>query len=519
MKTDKVKYYLKLFRNNLNIYDLVWIFIYFISTIAVSFELSEPLSILVAVGFLVGMVGVAVQISKKVSSWLDGKPESFFNKYKIFITLGLLIADVVVVVWLFSQTGEITYEIEVHKIILEIAVNCILAVIIAMPWPLLSALIYLITGRQNNHVKAKTSGIGSKKAAIYIPVFIISTLVASFFIAWGLYNLNEYRGSYYWSYYVCGPSNIRKASEGVVKIETEGGATGSGFWIDKELILTNNHVVIFENNITAKANDGTIYEADVVQTDTLRDMAILRIRPNAEYGEPRVLKWRSRWPELAEEVFTIGFPEGTRDITVTRGIVSSLTSDKYDDTQYIQTDAAINEGNSGGPLVDVCGKVLGINSQTLIDTENIGYAINGSRIQDDLSKMITAGKNVTEEEIKHGQTGGEAEVVSKYYITLAQGDFEKAYDFYSQGLKSNVEFERWKGSYKNTFVIRLKSVKKLSDGRVEIDFLSLDFPNKEDEEYVTNEFRGNWSLVKEGGLWKLNYSSIKEVVPEEDYGN
>ena len=339
-----------------------------------------------------------------------------------------------------------------------------------------------------------------------LPILIIAVVI----IAFGVSTIQEYNYGIYWDSLFCGPQKISKVTRSVVRIENKD-SSGSGFWIADDLILTNNHVINFQED-TLVVDRGHEYHPQVVQTDTLMDLAILRIK-NPEKHE--TLAWRARWPILAEEVYTLGFPEGASEINITKGIISSLTSDKFDSTKYIQTDAAINPGNSGGPLVDICGKALGITSSTLLDAQNIGFAINASHIQKELAQMINASKNITEEEIQKGQTGPETEIIAKYYTTLSKGDFENAYNFYSQDLKERKPFKTWKDSYKNTFIIRLKLLKKISSGMVRISFMSIDFPNKDEEDFVIKEFQGIWTLAKEDDLWKLNRSEIEEIPLEK----
>lgn len=347
----------------------------------------------------------------------------------------------------------------------------------------------------------------------FLQVFLapIVFLVLMVFTAWGISTIKGYNAGIYWDLLFCGPDKISKAAHGVVKIENKD-TYGSGFWIADDLVLTNNHVVSFQEGprIISERNE---YHSQIVQTDTLRDLAILRVNDPEKHD---ILTWRLRWPILAEEVYTLGFPEESDEINVTKGVISSLTSNELNKVKYIQTDAAVNHGNSGGPLIDICGNVLGITSSTLRDAQNISFAINSAWIQKELAEMVNASKNITEEEIQYGQTGPETEVVAKYYTTISYGDFENAYEFYSKDLKKRVIFKGWKDSYKNTFVVRLKKLRKISPGLVGISFISIDFPSNDAEDLIVREFEGTWRLVKEGDLWKLNYSNIEEIYLEKD---
>jgi serine protease Do len=137
---------------------------------------------------------------------------------------------------------------------------------------------------------------------------------------------------------------------------------GSGFIISPDgLILTNAHVVREAKEVTVKLSDRREYPAKVLGIDTATDIAVLRINaknlPVVRLGDPRTL-------EVGDPVLAIGAPYGLEE-TATSGIVSakgrSLPGDAV--VPFIQTDAAVNPGNSGGPLFDGTGSVVGINSQ------------------------------------------------------------------------------------------------------------------------------------------------------------
>jgi serine protease Do len=140
---------------------------------------------------------------------------------------------------------------------------------------------------------------------------------------------------------------------------------GSGFIIGSDgLILTNAHVVRDAKEVTVKLQDRREYAAKVLGVDNATDIAVLRIDakglPTVRLGNPQQLM-------VGDYVLAIGAPYGL-DQTATSGIVSakgrSLPSEKGEDyVPFIQTDAAVNPGNSGGPLFDAAGNVVGINSQ------------------------------------------------------------------------------------------------------------------------------------------------------------
>jgi len=145
---------------------------------------------------------------------------------------------------------------------------------------------------------------------------------------------------------------------------------GSGFIISSDgYILTNNHVVDHADVVTVRLQDRRTLTAKVVGTDPTYDIALLKVDaggnlPTVTIGESRLLK-PGQW------VLAIGSPFGF-DYTVTQGIVSavgrSLGAGDQPSTSFIQTDVPINRGNSGGPLFNLQGQVVGINSQIYSDT-------------------------------------------------------------------------------------------------------------------------------------------------------
>jgi serine protease Do len=153
---------------------------------------------------------------------------------------------------------------------------------------------------------------------------------------------------------------------------------GSGFIIDPSgIVVTNNHVIADADEVTVILNDGTRLKAEIIGRDTKVDLALLRVKPekpltSVQFGDSDKLR-------LGEWVVAIGNPFSLGG-TVTAGIVSArnrdINSGPYDN--YIQTDAAINRGNSGGPLFNLEGEVIGINTAIISPSGGsigIGFAV------------------------------------------------------------------------------------------------------------------------------------------------
>jgi serine protease Do len=163
---------------------------------------------------------------------------------------------------------------------------------------------------------------------------------------------------------------------------------GSGFIISADgEIVTNHHVIDGADKVMVKLSDGRSLEAKVVGSDPLTDIALLRVE--AAEDLPAIAFGNSEVMRPGDEVFAVGNPFGLGG-TVTSGIVSAtsrnINSGPFDD--FIQTDAAINRGNSGGPLFNADGEVIGVN--TAIYSPDGGSVGIGFAVPSDLVQTIVA---------------------------------------------------------------------------------------------------------------------------------
>ncbi|WP_415764107.1 S1C family serine protease [Paraburkholderia sp. J10-1] len=155
------------------------------------------------------------------------------------------------------------------------------------------------------------------------------------------------------------------------------GALGSGFIVSQDgYILTNNHVVEGADDVTVKLTDGRKFPARVIGTDKAGDVAVLKI---AGTGFPTVKIGNPANSKVGDWVVAIGSPYGL-DNTVTSGIISAKSRQLSEDspTHLIQTDVPVNPGNSGGPLFNLNGEVIGINSMIYSRTggfQGLSFAI------------------------------------------------------------------------------------------------------------------------------------------------
>ena len=186
-------------------------------------------------------------------------------------------------------------------------------------------------------------------------------------------------------------------------------ALGSGFIIDATgIVITNNHVIKGAEDIMVRVNGGKEYKAKVLGADPLSDIAVLKIETeekliSVKFGD-------SDKARIGDWVIAIGNPFGLGG-TVTSGIISARNRDigmsRYED--FIQTDASINVGNSGGPLFDMNGDVIGINTAILGQSGSIGigFAIPSNSAKKVIEQLIEFG------ETKRGWLGVRIQIVTK----------------------------------------------------------------------------------------------------------
>jgi serine protease Do len=187
----------------------------------------------------------------------------------------------------------------------------------------------------------------------------------------------------------------QQASPFSADTETQQGI-GTGFFVSEDgLLVTNEHVVcdsINPSNVTIVTSENKTYSVQSIASDPFQDIAILKVDTKGDKISPLKFANSNSNLEPGQDVIAVGNPLGVNPGSVTRGIISGLgrnvsaqgnCQNKAVEKDYegvIQTDAAINQGNSGGPLINLNGEVVGVNSATSTDANNISYAVPFQRV-------------------------------------------------------------------------------------------------------------------------------------------
>ena len=277
---------------------------------------------------------------------------------------------------------------------------------------------------------------------------------------------------------------------------------GSGFIIDQEgIIVTNNHVIEGADEITVIMSDQTEFTAQLLGRDPKADLAVLKIEPGQT--ELKAVEWGdSDLMRVGDWSIAIGNPLGLGG-TVTAGIISAISRDLRGSSPYVkflQTDASINRGNSGGPLFNVEGKVIGINTAIISQTGGsigLGFAIPSNSAKKIVQQLKEFGRT------KRGWLGVQIQPVSK--------DFAE-----SLGLENE------KGAFVSNVNPKGPSKKAgIEDGDVILKFNDIEIVKMTDLPRVVAEADvGSIAIVE---IWRKNKKIIIEVelgeLPEQTYVN
>ncbi|MBQ9029699.1 trypsin-like peptidase domain-containing protein [Candidatus Saccharibacteria bacterium] len=277
--------------------------------------------------------------------------------------------------------------------------------------------------KENASGKRTLSATSNNFHLIVLTIACVTAVCSVFALAFSIYNYNNSSARITWGSTADGNSInnftdgsiadvANKVSPSVVSITTEtrtlswlgqsstSTAAGTGMIVTADgYVLTNKHVIDGANKVNVILDDGTTFEnVKVVGADPINDVAFIKIENVSNL--PAVTLGDSKTVNVGQQVIAIGNALGQFQNTVTEGIISGLnrsivasdsTGSAYERlTDLIQTDAAINSGNSGGPLVNAAGQVIGLNVATTA-ANNIGFAIPISTVKGMLKRIISNG--------------------------------------------------------------------------------------------------------------------------------
>lgn len=301
------------------------------------------------------------------------------------------------------------------------------------------------------------------------------------------------------------PESVVKLRPSVVRV-VGGEGEGSGFSIGNGLILTNFHVIEFEPSPKVIFLDNAFESAEIIMANKDSDLAILKIEkdlPVISCGDPAKLQY-------GEELLMMGYPFGgdlSGEATLKKGYLSSTRYSKDAGIWYVQTDATINPVMSGGPMVNICGEVVGINT---LGTSGMGFAIASNSVKEKWLEMSSSQDSLIDiKRISFDDSSAEF-AVATFYNYLKVRKLDKAFELLSDNFKKGHSFNYWKQGYEpllDTTVLKIEEDNDKND-RINIKLSTKDMV---DDEIVYKYFEGYWDVKNIDGKWRLWEPKIKEV--------
>lgn len=304
---------------------------------------------------------------------------------------------------------------------------------------------------------------------------------------------------------LCSEKEIKEVMQKSVVRIIGGLSEGSGFPVSKNQIITNFHVIEGEPSPKIVFSDGSFETPVDIKGNKKKDLAIITINKKLEplsfFGFYGTLS-ASNEISFGEPIYSAGYPLGSSlpgEVTVKKGYFNGKRFSKDLGMTIIQTDLTINPGMSGGPMLNQCGTVLGINTAGLA----------GLSVFLDMNDVQQAWPDMDRKEIARIEidTSTPEGTVKAFYTYIKARKLEKAYEL--EG-RNKLSYGKWIEGYKNTLQVGLISTKvdKKNENKV---FLKFDSSDWVDGELISKYFEGYWEITEQNGQYKLSGSKIKEV--------
>lgn len=280
---------------------------------------------------------------------------------------------------------------------------------------------------------------------------------------------------------------------------------GSGFFVSENSVLTNFHVIDGEPSPKVILSNGKFYTPNKITAYKEADLALLYFPE--KIGRGRMLNiMRPLQMRENEPVIAAGYAWGTElagEVTIIKGFFNGVRQPKDDPVEYLQSNMSLVHGMSGGPLVDRCGEVVGVNT---LATSGLSLFITSDSV-------IHLWPQFTDEDITkiefHPEESPE-EAVKAFYHYLKIRNMEEGFALLSQNYLEKTDFEEWTSRFPNTLDVLVISVEAVEGKRdtVLVDFITEDWV---DNDVEFHHYEGTWETVLEDGVWKMDKSKIKEI--------
>lgn len=302
---------------------------------------------------------------------------------------------------------------------------------------------------------------------------------------------------------------IERVRRSVVRV-VGGQSEGSGFAVKRGgLILTNFHVIDSEPNPKVIYADNTFETARVVMADKDADLAV--IQTSKELEPLRLARPGAVSP--AEQLYAVGYPLGGElpgESSIARGSFSRMARDKTNGVEYLQTDMTMVAGISGGPMVNVCGEVVGVNTSGLL-LGGMGIAIGAESVREKWRSMAQSEDPLKDvQKVTYRPNESALQAVKAFYNYLKARKLEKAFELLSDHFVRGYSYEQWSQGYRpnlDTSIVFIKPDPAVAD-RVNVKLTTKDLIG---DEIVYKYFEGYWDVRQVDGRWLLWNPRMREV--------
>ncbi len=301
----------------------------------------------------------------------------------------------------------------------------------------------------------------------------------------------------------CGTGVKNKLQNSVVRI-IGGYGEGSGFFISPSEVVTNFHVIADEPSPKVVFSDGHFETPNKIVGDKNMDIAVLTL--NGSYPD-KVYELKEVYNLYEDEILlSAGYPLGseiTGNPTILKGNFIDYRKSRKDYVGYIQTNISLVKGMSGGPLVDQCGALVGVNTQSLA---GISFFVTASDLKNNLHNLTD--QEITKIEVDPSKSPEDA--VFAFYTYLKARQMEKGYDLLSKKYLEKTNFTEWTNRFTDILDVDVISTEMYEDldDTVFVKFSTLNWVDGEAEYRF---YEGTWQTVEEDNLFKMNKSKIIEV--------
>ncbi len=337
----------------------------------------------------------------------------------------------------------------------------------------------------------------------------VAVVVVFVYIVASLFVIIDYLSNYYGDLrkYFC-VIERSKLQNSVVRV-VGGHSEGSGFFIAEDQVLTNFHVISYEVSPKVILPSGEFVLPTKIVGDKNADLAV--IFTEKKFPE-MVFKLPDNVQIIPEEtLLSIGYPLGTGlsgRATILKGKFIDFRKQRSLPVRYLQTDINLVKGMSGGPVTDLCGQVVGINTLGLAGLSLFIVASDAKSIIPNMTDRDTA-------KIEVDPSVSPEEAVRAFYTYLKARRMEDGFNLLSKEYLNKTNFEEWTSRFKDVLDVDVVKVEKYEDSKDTV-FVKFTTKNWIDGEVEMRFYEGTWQTVKEDGVYKMNKSKIKEI-PSPDW--